>query len=589
MPVNNQNPQAMFEQVGPWHIALLSGKTPADLEAKVRTLQAQLAASVGVGTSAMIFGDHAEVGSRGHRAALVFFQDGASTAAEITPGEMGTAAQESRAVALMFPGLGDHHVEMGLNLYQGEPTFREHVDHCTELLKREIGLDLRNVIYPARAQAPPRALSAGGATGDLPRQGLDLRRMLGRVREEPTADQALLNRTSIAQPALFVVEYALAKLWQTWGLPIHVMIGYSLGEYVAACLAGVLSLEDSLTLVARRAQLIDKLPSGAMLAVSLSEDELSPLLGDHLSLAAVTGPEFCVAAGPPEAVLELQRRLAARGTACRQVQSSHAFHSKMMDPIADRVTRLVEMYTLRPPQIPYVSNVTGTVITAAQATDPTYWATHMCRPVRFADGLRELLQRPECIFLEVGPGQTLSSLAIQQPRGAASAGRRVVASMRHAHDGQSDVAFLLKALGRLWVAGASLDTSRFPVLSLLGEQGAAVAASAEEVNPDGLAAADACTEPGAEPSTDVEKTLAGLWQTHLLAPRVGRHDDFFSLGGNSLVATRLILQIFKTFRVNLPLRRMYEVRILSAMAAAIEVLLAGKSEKSKSTESGPAS
>ncbi|XXX76166.1 FkbM family methyltransferase [Sorangium sp. So ce134] len=477
----------------------------------------------------------------------------------------------ARPAVLMFPGLGDHYVNMGRDLYRSEPAFREQIDLAAELLKPEIGVDLRSVIYPG--PEPSRAASPDGEAAGAPKQGIDLRRMLGRSRKEPSEAEAQLNQTRLAQPALFVVEFALAKLWQSFGLRVDAMIGYSLGEYVAACLAGVLSLEDSLTLVARRAQMIEELPEGAMLAVPLPEERVAPLLGEHLSVSAVNGPEFCVVAGRREAIDDLEKRLLEGGTPTRRVQSSHAFHSKMMEPIAGRVTRLVQSYTLRAPQVPYVSNVTGALITAAQATDPAYWAEHLCRPVRFADGLRTLLQRPGRLFVEAGPGQTLSSLVIAYPRGEAGAEHVVVPSMRHAYDAQADTAVLLSALGRLRLAGAALDAERLPPGLARVEPGASEAAPAEAAGEEASAPPDGAS---LAPRTDVEKELAAIWQKLLSTERVGRADHFFALGGNSLVATRLLFRIFKSFRVNLPLRRVYEAPSLASMAEAIEAEIASK-------------
>lgn len=564
-----------------WSLTLLSAGTRPDLDAAVEALRVHLEQHPEGGPGAMVRGFQVDPASPRHRWALV--SQGALGASALTrsaePPATSVVEQGDREVVLMFPGLGDHYVNMGLDLYRSAPVFREQIDRCSALLEPELGLDIRSVIYPSPAVG---AAASEGEPTAAPRQGIDLRRMLGRSRNEPNAAEVRLNQTRLAQPALFVVEYALARLWQSFGLRIGGMIGYSLGEYVAACLAGVLSLEDSLTLVARRAQLIEELPPGAMLAVPLSEEKIAPLLGEHLMVSAINGPEFCVVAGPVEAVEALEKRLLEDGAGARRVQSSHAFHSRMMEPIASRVTRLVEGYTLKSPQIPYISNVTGRVITAAEATDPAYWATHLCRPVLFADGLRELLARPEQILLEAGPGQTLSSLAITpQPRGAAPAEPVgpakpvVVASMRHTYDRQSDMAVALKALSRLFLAGAALDTSRLAPIPLAvapGSGGAAPkAAEAEGANTP----ADAGF---AAPVTEVEKELAAIWQKLLSVERVGRTDHFFALGGNSLVAGRLVFRVLKSFRITLPLRRIYEAQSLAEMAQVIEAMVAGKDD-----------
>jgi FkbM family methyltransferase len=481
-----------------------------------------------------------------------------------TPAE-GTAALDrgEHPAGFMFPGLGDHYVNMGLELYEAEPVFRAEIDRSAEILRPELGLDLREVLYPpSERPGAAGAKEQGGAKGP----GIDLRRMLGRTADAPSSASILLNETRLAQPALFVVEYALASVWLRWGLRVEAMIGYSLGEYVAACLAGVLPLEDSLTLVARRAQLIQGLPPGAMLAVSLPEEQVAPLASGHLALSAVNGPELCVVAGPPEEVHSLERRLVERGVTCRRVQSSHAFHSPMMSPIAEQVTRLAASYRQEAPRIPYASNLTGAMITAAEATDPSYWALHLCRPVRFADGIRALLRRPVPVWVEGGPGQTLSSLSLYHAKEAGAADRLFVPSMRHAYDTQSDMTVLLKAVNRLWLAGTSLDCDRLPRAAL---SRAAVAGPGAEGSPAAPAPDD-----DSAPRTDMERGLASVWQALLPVGQIGRHDSFFDIGGNSMLASRLTFRVFKTFRVNLPLRRIYEAPTLAGVAATVEALMA---------------
>jgi acyl transferase domain-containing protein/thioesterase domain-containing protein/acyl carrier protein len=334
---------------------------------------------------------------------------------------------KERPIAFMFPGQGTQYVHMGCDLYQGEPTFREHVNHCAELLQPHLQMNLRDVLYPSDAE-----------------------------REVATYR---LRQTSITQPALFVIEYALAKLWMAWGVHPQAMIGHSIGEYVAACLAGVFSLEDALTLVAARGRLMQSLPAGAMLVVPLSQKEVELLLGESLSLASINGLSLCLVSGPTDAVEGLETQLIQRGIACRRLHTSHAFHSAMMEPIIEPFTAQAQTVNLKPPQIPYISNVTGTWITAAEATSPRYWARHLRHTVRFVEGLHELLQDAERILLEVGPGQTLNTLAKQCPDN--TTGRVVLSSLRHPHDQLSDVAFLLHTVDRLWLAGVQVDWSGF--------------------------------------------------------------------------------------------------------------------------------
>lgn len=461
---------------------------------------------------------------RGHRGAVV---------ADPAPRSMGDPAPATapRELALLFPGLGDHHLNMAHGLYRDLPDFAATVDHCAEVLRPELGLDIRDVLF----------------TGETPAEGgLDLRALLGRA-ERPAPTE--LDRTSVAQPALFTIEYALAALWQRWGAKPEVMLGYSLGEYVAACLAGVLTLDESLLLVARRAKLIETLPAGAMLAVTMPEADLVPLLTGDLALSAVNGPEFCVAAGPVDQVEALAARLSAAGVVTRPVRSGHAFHTPMMAPIAGEVTEIARGLHPRAPRIPYYSNVTGELVTEADVLDPGYWARHLTSPVRFAEGLRGV--SGDRVLLEAGPGQTLSSMATALRGGDSSL---VVASMRHSLDAQDDTAVLLKALGRLWVADVDLDWSSLPC----AEPPAAGTRTG--------------TAPGAEPEPEsaTEAGLRELWAKLLSTQDIPRDVSFFDVGGNSMTAARLALRIQRRFGVELSLRQIYTSPSIAAQAALVD-------------------
>ena len=330
-------------------------------------------------------------------------------------------------VVFMFPGQGAQHVNMGLDLYQRERTFKEAIDRCAESLFPHVGMDLRTVLYPAASK-------------------------------EMAAEQ-LLQQTQYAQPALFTVEYALARLWMEWGVRPEAMIGHSIGEYVASCIAGVFSLEDALELVAERSRLMQEQASGAMLAVKLAEQEVLPLLDRQLSIAAVNAPSLCVVAGPLPEVEALERELATRGVAHRRLRTSHAFHSAMMDPVMAPFAQVVQKKNLQLPTVPFITNVTGTWVTPAEVTDPHHWARHVRFKVRFADGLAELLKEPHRILLEVGPGQTLSTLARQSP--ARPSAQRVLASLPATGGKASETFSMLTALGNLWMAGVSVHWEGF--------------------------------------------------------------------------------------------------------------------------------
>jgi acyl transferase domain-containing protein/NAD(P)-dependent dehydrogenase (short-subunit alcohol dehydrogenase family)/acyl carrier protein/2-polyprenyl-3-methyl-5-hydroxy-6-metoxy-1,4-benzoquinol methylase len=329
------------------------------------------------------------------------------------------------SVVFLFPGQGAQHLNMGRDLYEGERLFREQVDHCAELLLPLLGYDLRELLYLEEAQAAA----------------------------------ARLRQTAVAQPLLFVIEYALARLWMSWGIQPQAMLGHSLGEYVAACLAGVLSLPDALALVAERGRLMQALPPGAMLAVALAEDELRPLLNESLALAVVNAPKRCVVAGPAAAIAALAAELSGRAIECRPLETSHAFHSPMMEPIVQPFLERVRRIRLGIPVIPYLSNVTGTWITAAEATTPDYFAAHLRHAVRFSAGVDELLRMPERVFLEVGPGKSLTGIVASHSQ--RKPGHILINSLRHSKEKRSDTPVLLEALGKLWVAGAAVDWQAF--------------------------------------------------------------------------------------------------------------------------------
>ncbi len=438
----------------PWQQLLLSARSESALATMGENLGRHLAERGELELADVAY--TLQVGRKAfeHRRAVVC-RDLAAAVAALAPGDGEAGAERDRSAVVattrrrtvfLFPGLGEQYVDMGLGLYQREPVFRAALDWAAEHLAPLLGTDLREVIYPRGTEAE----EAGGG-------GIDLKAMLGRGGAVADAASRRLDRTVFAQPATFAVELALAELFRHRGVRPQATIGYSLGEYVCACLGGTLSFEDALTLVARRAQLIDALPGGAMLAVTQGEAELTPRLQSHgLSLAAVNGVTGCVAAGPEEAMAALEAALDEDGVVHRRLATTHAFHSAMLEPAAAELTELARSFTLSRPEIPWVSNVTGERITPEEAVDPSYWARHMCAPVRFADGVGTLLaEGGERVLLEVGPGQSLASFARLHPECGKT--RPVVAAMRGRHDRSSAVAAFLGAVGETWLAGVEVD------------------------------------------------------------------------------------------------------------------------------------
>ena len=416
----------------PSQLIVLSARTSPALERATENLLEHLKKQTEVNLADVAYtlqvGRHAFA----HRRALVC-QDlaDAITALETRdPKKVFTATAETRerTVAFMFSGQGSQYVGMARELYETEPIFRREFDKCASLLAPHLGLDLSKLIYPDPGW------------------------------EEESSRR--LTETWLTQPALFSVEYSLARLWMEWGVRASAMIGHSIGEYVAACLAGVFTLEDALALVAARGRLMQSCAEGSMLAVPLGERELKPMLGAELSLAAINGPSACVVSGPSQAVAELRARLAENGIDSSPLHTSHAFHSQLMDPILAPFVEQLRRVRLLPPNLPFVSNVTGTWITDEEATSPEYWARHMRQTVLFADGVRELLGGDDdTVLLEIGPGKTLCGFARRQC--GPETNHVVLNSIRHPHDPQSDVALLLNTVGRLWLAGVKLDWEKF--------------------------------------------------------------------------------------------------------------------------------
>ena len=413
------------------HLLVLSARSPAALQLASTRLakHLQTAATVPLADVAYTL----QVGRAAHayrRAVVCATPEEAieqltlpAIATEKSPGQ-------NTSLVWMFPGQGSQHVDMARGLYASEPVFRMHLDACADELSAMLGLDLREVLYPSVER----------------REDADIQ----------------LGQTWLAQPALFAVEYSLARLLQSYGLQPEVMIGHSLGEYVAACLAGVYSLQDGLRMVVQRGRLMQGMATGRMLSVLEDVSALRKrLLGTPLSLAAVNGGGQCVVSGPIQAIETLRQRLDADGIASRELETSHAFHSAMMEPMLATWREVVLGVKLSAPKLAYVSNLSGTFIRAQEATDAEYWVKHLRETVRFADGLATLLSshaplKGQPVLLEVGPGQVLSGLAKRQLLDSAA---DVVPLLARA--ATDDARALHNGLGQLWRFGARIDWAAY--------------------------------------------------------------------------------------------------------------------------------
>jgi phthiocerol/phenolphthiocerol synthesis type-I polyketide synthase E len=486
-------------------------------------------------------------------------------------------SREERTVFL-FSGQGAQRAQMGAELYRSEPLFREQVDTCCEVLTPLLGVDLRGVMFA----------------------GPEHRERMGQE----------LEQTRLAQPALFVLEYALARLWMSWGVQPAAMLGHSIGEYVAACLAGVFRLEDALALVARRGALMQSLPPGGMLSVQLGEADVARLLPPEVSVASINAPRRCVVSGPLEPLRVLEQRLLDEGVGYQRLRTSHAFHSEMMTPVLDAFAAAVAERPLKAPRLPFVSNVSGTWA-GDEVTDPRYWARHLRAPVRLAEGLSLLAGGESRLFLEVGPGQSLSVLA----RLNAEAGWKgtAVASLPDGAEGNERMA-LLDALGQLWLGGARVDWETLhagapracvalptypfestrhwvapaPQAQAWPEPPARPApepASRPVAPPAPPAAAVA---PGPDSDAQTVQLITEMMQELLGVPRVGPEDNFFHLGGSSLTAVQLITRIRDTFHTHVALRNFFELPTATALARVVGAYNAGATPLSLLAEPPPA-
>jgi amino acid adenylation domain-containing protein len=477
-------------------------------------------------------------------------------------------------VVFLLPGGGAQHAGMGRGLYESQPVFRAVIDECAALLRPTLGLDVRDLLYPSDDRAA-----------------------------EATA-QMLLSHLGL--PALFATEVATARQLEAWGVVPEAMVGHSLGEYVAAHLAGVFSLADGLKLVAARGRLLSGLPAMNMLAVLRPASEMRPLLGDALWLACENSSRSCTIAGTPESTRRLADRLGAEGIDFQLLENWPASHSGLMDPIMDEFRAAFDGVRLNVPTRPYLSNLTGDWIRPEQATDVEHWVAHLRNTVRFADCLAQLKRDPMRVYVELGPGQTLGNL-LRHELGEATISR-VAGALPRAKTVDCSVRTALAALGHLWAHGATVswpalqgDTParRVPLPTyafqrqrywidaglppVLGEADATSASSERDIRADDVeSSADlarherpALAIAYKAPGSDTERRLCACWEHILGIAPVGIDDDFFQLGGSSLIAIQLVSRLRAAFDVELPLRTLFAVPTVAGQAHEIDAVQQG--------------
>ena len=326
--------------------------------------------------------------------------------------------------AWVFPGQGSQSVNMNLELYRQEPVFREAVDECAVLIEKDLGEDIRNIIYPD---------------------------------ESNTVSTKKLNQTLYAQPAVFILQYAAAKLWMSWGLEPAAVVGHSLGEFMAAYVAGVCSLEDALKLVVARAKMMQALPEGKMLAVKITREKLEEILPKKLAVAAENSKEVMVVSGETEAIASFTDTLLELEIPNRLLENNHAFHSAMMEPVMEPFEAVVKTTVLHPPKIPLVSTVTGTWMTAEEATNPAYWSAHIRKTVLFSDAIDTILDQHN-FLINIGPGNTLVPLVRKK-----CLARNATFASAYAPSGKNELVYtgMLQVLGQLWTQGFKPDWKGF--------------------------------------------------------------------------------------------------------------------------------
>jgi len=442
-------------------------------------------------------------------------------------------------LVFMFPGQGSQYIDMGKQLYETEPNFKVNIDKCLTIISNNLSSNI--------------------------------------TVEDILGTNEKINQTSITQPALFIIEYALAQYLMHLGIRPDAMIGHSIGEYVAACIAGVFSLEDGLTLIIERGKLVQSLSEGKMLAVSLSQQEIAKYLEEaDLDIAVINDPESCVISGSVGAINKLNEKLQHEGIGCKLLKVSHAFHSRMLEPILTQFYTIVNKIKLSKPIIPFISNLTGNWIDNTKVIRPQYWVDHLRHTVNFTQGLECLFKTQNLensMFLEVGPSQVLTSLARRHKSRKSNV---ILPCMKRFNENTSDNVPLLNVLGNLWAIGIEIDWNQFyehnkcriPLPHYpFNNQPYWISSSTsthitqqvkqnDKINKESLlinntSVIKQIATPNEEHLQDI---ILSIWKDFLGFDKISIYEDFFVLGGDSLLAIRIVTKIRKIFNIELRLQ-----------------------------------
>ena len=489
-----------------------------------------------------------------------------------------------RPVYFLFPGYGSQYSGMAYGLYRRYPVFAECIDYCIEILKTQHNINYADILFP------PGNISSNS---------------------EALTSDAPIHAVHHAQMAMFILDYAVAKLMQSWGIQPQAMLGHSTGEYVAACIAGVFSLEDAVKLLAVRGDLMKKLlPPGRMMTVHMAAENVQALLNEDISIASINTPTMTVVSGSVAAVETLQSELEQRQVEYRVLNAPHAYHSHRMQAVLTPFKQYMQSVKLSAPTIPYISNVTGTWITADQAQSPDYWTQHIHSTVQFSDGIKLLMENQLPVFLEVGPGHSLSNMV----RGHLSKGQvvNIVSTVRTPRKIVADDAFILRSLGELWLSGVDIDWEalnlntngkKIPLPSYAFERKKywveANTANSQNSQPadgdwndvsgssDTLPASNTMESDRPElstrylvPKSSLEKKIAAIWGKVFGIESIGVRDNFYELGGHSMLMPQLYRHYQDTFSIDLPLKTLFENETIAETATAIQIEI----DKSNSSE-----
>jgi FkbH-like protein len=458
---------------------------------------------------------------------------------------------EDPKIVFMYTGQGSQYVSMAKGLYEEFHTFKETIDHSNLIFLKHFDFSLIDVLF-----------------------GIN--------------DEQSVNNTAVAQPLLFVVQYALTKLLNEYGIEPDALIGHSIGEVTAACISGVYSFEDAFTIVVNRGKIMQSQLAGAMLSIHKPIDEIVPLLTEGIEIALNNAPNFCVVSGTLESISKFERLIQDKipGLQLSKLATSHAFHSYMMEPALDPFKKVFSDIQAGSINIPFISNLSGTWIHQEEATSPEYWAKHIRHMVNFKSGVEELLKESNTIFIEIGPGNTLSTFLTQF-----QSNKKIVSipTIRHSKKDENDVAYFLNAISQVWINGGNINWSalyadetrmRIPLPTYPFERRkhwinpvipfsydiSYDETSSQKISDNqniDISIEDDDARIGIDneyiaPENELERDLVVIWQELFGINKIGVIDDFFALGGHSLLAAQLINRINEKLSIELPLKVIFK-------------------------------